>query len=189
MAPEQVVEFLNDYFSEMVDAVIEHGGVLDKFIGDGIMASFGAMDDAPNPETRAVLAGLRIKAKLAKLNGQRPVAGKDPIHIGIGIHTDDVVVGNIGTKDRAEYTVIGDGVNTCSRVEAANKDFGTTLLITQTTHARLSEGFHCRPMGEAKLKGKSNVPPLFEVLSWQSRRQSSMTSADLSKVSYLKSPA
>ncbi len=168
MAPERVVEFLNDYFSEMVDAVIEHGGVLDKFIGDGIMASFGAMDDAPNPETRAVLAGLRMKAKLAKLNGQRSVAGKEPIHIGIGIHTDDVVVGNIGTKDRAEYTVIGDGVNTCSRVEAANKDFGTTLLITQTTHARLSEGFHCRPMGEAKLKGKSNVPPLFEVLSWQS---------------------
>jgi class 3 adenylate cyclase len=168
MAPEQVVEFLNDYFSEMVDAVIEHGGVLDKFIGDGIMASFGAMEDAPNPETRAVLAGLRMKAKLAKLNGQRSIAGKDPIHIGIGIHTDDVVVGNIGTKDRAEYTVIGDGVNTCSRVEAANKDFGTTLLITQTTHECLSEGFHCRPMGEAKLKGKSNVPPLFEVLSWQS---------------------
>ncbi|HEX3356803.1 MAG TPA: adenylate/guanylate cyclase domain-containing protein [Tepidisphaeraceae bacterium] len=168
MAPEQVVEFLNDYFSEMVDAVIEHGGVLDKFIGDGIMASFGAMDDAPNPETRAVLAGLRMKAKLAKLNGQRSVAGKDPIHIGIGIHTDDVVVGNIGTKDRAEYTVIGDGVNTCSRVEAANKDLGTTLLITQATHQHLGEGFHCRAMGQTTLKGKSNVPPLFEVLSWQS---------------------
>jgi adenylate cyclase len=167
MAPEQVVEFLNEYFSEMVDAVIEHDGVLDKFIGDGIMAVFGAMDDAKDAEKRAVLAGLRMKAKLAKLNGQREVEGKPPIHIGIGIHTDDVVVGNIGTKDRAEYTVIGDGVNTCSRVESANKELGTTLLITQSTQEQLGEGFECRAMPQAKLKGKTNVPPLFEVVSWR----------------------
>jgi class 3 adenylate cyclase len=165
MAPEQVVEFLNEYFSEMVDAVIEHGGVLDKFIGDGIMAVFGGVDDTPDAERRAVLAGLRMKAKLAKLNGQRSVEGKDPINIGIGIHTDEVVVGNIGTKDRVDYTVIGDGVNTCARVESANKDLGTTLLITKTTHDQLGDSFDCRAMGEAKLKGKSNVPPLFEVLS------------------------
>ena len=168
MAPEQVVEFLNDYFSEMVDAVIEHGGVLDKFIGDGIMAVFGGIDDTPDTEKRAVLAGLRMKAKLAKLNGQRSVEGKDPINIGIGIHTDEVVVGNIGTKDRLDYTVIGDGVNTCARVESANKEFGTTLLITKPTHDQLGDSFDCRAMGEAKLKGKSNVPPLYEVLSVRS---------------------
>ena len=108
-----------------------------------------------------------MKAKLAKLNGQREVEGKPPIHIGIGIHTDDVVVGNIGTKDRAEYTVIGDGVNTCSRVESANKELGTTLLITQSTQEQLGESFECRAMPQAKLKGKTNVPPLFEVVSWR----------------------
>jgi len=165
MAPEQVVEFLNEYFSEMVDAVIEHGGLLDKFIGDGIMACFGAMDDEPDHEHRAVMAGLRMKSKLAKLNGERALHGKDPIHIGIGIHTAEVVVGNIGTKDHANYTVIGDGVNTCARVESANKDFSTTLLITQSTQQKLGERFELRAMGEAKLKGKTNVPPLFEVVS------------------------
>lgn len=165
MPPEQVVEFLNEYFSEMVDAVVEHGGSLDKFIGDGIMACFGSMDNAPDPEKRAVMAGLRMKARLAKLNGERAVQGKDPIHIGIGIHTDEVVVGNIGTKDRADFTVIGDGVNTCARVESANKEFGTTLLITRATFEKLGEGFECRAMPEAKLKGKTNIPPLFEVMS------------------------
>src|SRR2546429_655772 len=89
--------------------------------------------------------GRYVTTQVAKLNGQGEVEGKAPIHIGIGIHTDDVVVGNIGTKDRAEYTVIGDGVNTCSRVESANKELGTTLLITQSTQEQLGEGFECRP--------------------------------------------
>ena len=165
MSPEQVVDFLNAYFSEMVAAVVEEGGYLDKFIGDGIMACFGAMDDLDEPENRAVRTGLRMKAKLAKLNGERAIAGKDPIHIGIGIHTAEVIVGNIGTADHVNYTVIGDGVNTCARVESANKDLGTTMLITKSTLDQLSEHFECRAMPQAKLKGKSNVPPLFEVIS------------------------
>ena len=93
------------------------------------------------------------------------MAGKDPIHIGIGIHTDEVIVGNIGTQEHLNYTVIGDGVNTCSRVESANKELGTTMLITQSTLEKLGDHFDCRPMPAAKLKGKTNVPPLFEVIS------------------------
>ena len=115
----------------MVDAVFEHDGVLDKFIGDGMLAVFGSLDEEPDHARRAVRAALRMKALLAKINGERAMAGQLPIAIGIGIHTDDVIVGNIGSRKRLEYTVIGDGVNTCSRVEALNKEFGTTILITE----------------------------------------------------------
>jgi len=165
MPAEQIVEFLNDYFSEMVDAVFEHGGVLDKFMGDGMLCAFGSVDQAPDHPRRAVMAGLRMKALLAKINGERTMAGMTPIAIGIGIHTDDVIVGNIGSRRRLEYTVIGDGVNTCQRVEAANKEFGTTILITETTYEAVREEFECRAMPEAALKGKTKIPRLFEVLS------------------------
>ena len=106
-----------------------------------------------------------MKAKLAKINGEREVRGLPAIHIGIGIHTDDVVVGHIGSRDRVEHTVIGDGVNTCSRVESMNKELGTTLLITEQTHEPIAAGFECRPMPETKVKGKSRPLRVYEVLS------------------------
>jgi class 3 adenylate cyclase len=204
MQPEQVVELLNDYFSEMVEAVVESGGVLDKFIGDGMLAVFGGLDEEatsatattaattagaavapaggpqPRPDHRkcAVLAGLRMKAKLAKINGEREVRGLPAIHIGIGIHTDDVVVGHIGSRDRVEHTVIGDGVNTCSRVESMNKELGTTLLITEQTHEPIAESFECRAMPETKVKGKSRPLRVYEVLS---ARQAGSAAADKSQ--------
>ncbi len=165
MSPAQVVEFLNGYFSDMVDAVFEHGGVLDKFMGDAMLCVFGSIEEMPDHPRRAVMVGLRMKALLAKINGERVVAGKAPIEIGIGIHTDDVIVGNIGSRRRLEYTVIGDGVNTCQRVENANKEFGTTLLITETTYEVVRDEFECRPMPEAPLKGKAKTPRLWEVVS------------------------
>lgn len=165
MTPEQVVTFLNDYFSEMVEAVFEQGGVLDKFIGDGMMAVFGSIGDTSDHPRRAVRAALRMKARVAKINGERAVAGKPPIAIGIGIHTDDVIVGNIGSRKRLEYTVIGDGVNTCARVEGLNKEFGTTILITETTYEAVQGEFECRLMPEARLKGKTKAPQVYEVVS------------------------
>jgi adenylate cyclase len=165
MEPERIIAFLNDYFSEMVDAVFEHHGVLDKFIGDGMLAVFGSLDQVEGHERRAVLTALRMRARLAKLNGERATVGQPPIAIGIGIHTDEVIVGNIGSRRRLEYTVIGDGVNTCSRVEGLNKEFGTTILITDATRKAVSEEFDLRPMPEAPLKGKTKVPRLFEVVS------------------------
>jgi class 3 adenylate cyclase len=165
MRPEEVVTFLNDYFSEMVEAVFEQQGILDKFVGDGLLAIFGSLDDTTDHPRRAVLAALRMKARLAKLNGERSMVGQPPIAIGIGIHTDTVVVGNIGSHRRLEYTVIGDGVNTCSRVEAANKGFGTTILITEATWEAVQEDFECRPMPLAHLKGKLHTPQLYEVVT------------------------
>ena len=137
MAPNQVVSFLNTYFSEMVEAVFENGGVLDKFIGDGLMATFGSLEEQPDHPRRAVRTALRMKALLGKINGERAMIGKPPIAIGIGIHTAEVIVGNIGSVKRLEYTVIGDGVNAASRVQTLNKEFGTTILITNATYKNL----------------------------------------------------
>lgn len=165
MTPTQVVGFLNEYFSEMVEAVFAEGGVLDKFIGDGMMAVFGSFEDTPDHAQRAVRAGLRMKSLLAKINGERSMKGKPPIAIGIGIHTDEVIVGNIGSAKRLQYTAIGDGVNTCSRVESLNKEFGTTILITENTYQLVKDQFECRQMPEAHLKGKSKPLQFYEVLS------------------------
>lgn len=165
MTPEQVVSFLNAYFSEMVDAVMEQGGMLDKFIGDGLMAVFGSFGDEPDHARRAVSAGLRMKALLAKINGDRAVHGRAPFDIGIGIHTGDVVVGNIGSKQRLEFTHIGDGVNTASRVQALNKEYHTTMLITGVTYEALGGGFNVRAVGEVTLRGKAKPLPIYEVLS------------------------
>jgi class 3 adenylate cyclase len=182
MRPEQVVTFLNDYFSEMVEAVFEQQGVLDKFMGDGMLAIFGSLDDAPDHPRRAVLAALRMKARLAKLNGERSMVGDPPIAIGIGIHTDTVVVGNIGSHKRLEYTVIGDGVNTCARVEAANKELGTTILMTQTTWDAVREDVESRPMPMTRLKGKLHTPQLYEVVNVRAAHRSPSTRHDVPEV-------
>jgi adenylate cyclase len=169
LPPEEVVGLLNDYFSEMVDAVFEQSGILDKFIGDGLLAVFGALEEPPDHARRAVLTALRMKVLLERLNNERAKAGKPPIAIGVGIHTDDVVIGNIGSRRRLEYTVIGDGVNTCSRVESLNKEFGTTILITESTYTALGDEFICRLMPEAHLKGKAHAPRVFEVVGPKTR--------------------
>jgi adenylate cyclase len=165
LTPAQVVSFLNEYFSEMVDAVFEQNGMLDKFLGDGLMAVFGAFGDASDHPRRAVLAALRMKALLAKINGERAMAGKPPIAIGIGIHSDEVIVGNIGSRKRLEYTVVGDGVNVSSRLQTLNKEFGTTILISETTFRTLHDEFECRLMPEASLRGKTKELRFYEVVS------------------------
>ena len=170
MVPQQVVAFLNDYFSEMVDAVFEQSGVLDKFMGDGLMAVFGSIGDESEHQRHAVLAALRMKALLAKINGVRNVSGQEPIAIGIGIHTDEVIVGNIGSRKRLEYTVIGDGVNTTSRLQGLNKEFGTTILISETTYEAVKDEFVCRLMPEAHLRGKTKNLQFYEVISVKSRQ-------------------
>lgn len=165
MTPQQVVTFLNDYFTEMVDAVFENGGVLDKFLGDGLMAVFGSIDDDPHHPRHAVLAALRMQALLAKINGVRAVSARPPIAIGIGIHTDAVIVGNIGSRKRLEYTVVGDGVNTSSRLQALNKEFGTTILISETTYNAIQGDFECRQMPDTHLRGKTKDLRIYEVIS------------------------
>jgi len=164
MKPEEVVKFLNIYFSGMVDAVFEYGGVLDKFLGDGLLAVFGSFTEQPDHPWRAVSTALRMQATLTKMNEQRAAAGMAAIRIGIGIHTGEVVVGNIGSQKRLEYTVIGDGVNTTSRLQTLNKEFSTMILISETTYASVKDQFECRQMPESILRGKTNPLKFYEVI-------------------------
>jgi adenylate cyclase len=126
---------------------------------------FGSMSDMPDHPRRAVLTALRMKSLLSKINGDRAMRGEPPINIGIGVHTADVFVGNFGSRRRLEYTVIGDGVNTCSRVQALNKEFGTTILITESTWEAIKGEFECRVMPETELRGKARAMKFYEVVS------------------------
>jgi adenylate cyclase len=163
MQPEEVVKFLNVYFSGMVDAVFEYGGVLDKFLGDGLLAVFGSFTEQPDHPWRAVSTALRMQATLVKMNEQRAAAGMAAIRIGIGIHTGEVVVGNIGSQKRLEYTVIGDGVNTTSRLQTLNKEFSTMILISETTYEAVKDRVECRLMPDSVLRGKTKPLKFYEV--------------------------
>ncbi|WP_437534355.1 adenylate/guanylate cyclase domain-containing protein [Sorangium sp. So ce726] len=152
--PEAVVSFLNEYFTEMVEIVFRYGGTLDKYIGDGLMAVFGAplsVEDAPK---RAVIAAIEMVQALERMN-QRKLLGVGEIQMGVGIATGTVISGNIGSLQRMEYTCIGDTVNTAARLEQFNKELGSKIIICQTTYATLDDCVPAQPTGALSIRGKS----------------------------------
>jgi adenylate cyclase len=164
MAPEGVVGFLNDYLQRMVDIVFDEGGIVDKFIGDAVMAVFGAPMPKPDDATRAVRAALRMIEEVNRFNEQQKNEGGVEIDVGIGLHTGPLIAGNIGSDRKMEYTVIGDTVNTASRIESLNQDLKTHVLITQECYDATGKIFAVRELPRVLVKGKEQPLQLYEVL-------------------------
>jgi adenylate cyclase len=152
-APEQVTRSLNEYFEIMVDVIASHEGVLDKFIGDGLMVVFGAPVSQPDHEWRAVTTALEMQAALQSQNLKRAQRGDDPIVIGIGINSGIAISGNLGSLKRMEFTVIGDTVNTAARLESSARQ--GQILIGRATYEKVKDLIECESLGPITVKGKS----------------------------------
>ncbi len=162
-SPEEVVGQLNEYFSRMVSVVFAHHGTVDKFVGDMVMALFGAPLDDDDHAENAVQTALAMTAALNELNAQWQSQGRPLLDIGIGINTGDMVAGNIGSETIMSYTVIGDAVNLGARLESLNKDYGSRIIISDATRVRLKGRYDIHPLGDVVVKGKSKPVAIFEV--------------------------
>ncbi|MCQ2582941.1 MAG: adenylate/guanylate cyclase domain-containing protein [Treponema sp.] len=166
--PEEVVEFLNDYMTRMVKCVTKTGGIVDKYIGDSIMAVWGTAVTSGSPAVdawNAVKTALLMRVALYDFNLVRYKEGKETIRIGCGINTGHVVAGQIGSSERMEYTVIGDAVNLASRTEALNKPFATDILITENTYELIKDKVIVEKMPPVHVKGKEQTVNVYAVIN------------------------
>jgi adenylate cyclase len=166
MAPNELAALMAKWF-KMATKVIEGcSGTIDKFIGDAIMAAFGIPVSHADNEDRAVRCAIAMIRTLRDWNVRRATDGRKPVHIGIGLNTDVVVSGNIGSPKRMDYTVIGDGVNLASRLESACKQYGARILISGNTYARLRGTYRIRDIDDVVVKGKTSFVRIYEVLDY-----------------------
>ena len=162
--PEELVAQLNEYFTQMVEIVFRHQGTVDKFVGDMVMALFGAPVDDVDHAEHAVAAAVSMVAGLAALNRKWASEGRARLDIGIGVNSGDMIAGNIGSSSIMSYTVIGDNVNLGSRLESLNKDYRTRIIISDTTRSQLTGAYDLRPLGDVVVKGKTQAVAVFEVV-------------------------
>jgi adenylate cyclase len=182
LSPEQLSGFLNHYLTELVSIIQDQGGTIDKFEGDAIIAFWNAPVDVPEHPVRAVEAALLCQRRLAELRSEylKPVgeSGTDPsvpgvgreIFTRIGMHTAEVSVGNFGSRSRFDYTALGDGMNLASRLEGANKVFGTFVMCSQATRARLNGAFPTRELGRIAVVGRLEPVTVYEPMFPQEHR-------------------
>jgi adenylate cyclase len=156
--PSELVEILNKYFTLMTGEILANGGVLDKYIGDAIMAFWGAPLPDPSQSENALKASLGMLENLKKLNEELKSKGKPEIAIGVGIYTGKAIVGNVGSDLRFDYTAIGDTVNVASRLESLNKEYGTNIIIGETSKNKISTFDNFKSLGLVKVKGR--IQPL-----------------------------
>ena len=164
LTPEELVHLLNEYMTAMTEIIFKYGGLLDKYIGDSIMAVFGAPLDQQDHALRACRTGIEMMDALRGLREKWAAEGRPYVDIGIGINTGDMVVGNMGSRMRFDYTVMGDSVNLASRLEGTNKEYGTNIIISEYTHAQVHEELICRELDAIRVKGKERPVRIFELL-------------------------
>ena len=164
MSPSDLVDSLNEYLSVMVQAIHARQGMIDKFMGDGIMAIFGAPLKDENAAENAVRAAQDMLSELGRLNHRIEKRGQEAIRIGIGIHSGEAVVGNVGSPERMEYTAIGDVVNVASRIEGLNKKFNSEILISEDTLLAIRDSVHTEFLGKELVKGRSQPIAIHKVL-------------------------
>ena len=162
--PDALVAQLNEYFSKMVEVVFRHHGTVDKFVGDMVMALFGAPVDDAEHARHAVAAGVEMVRELGELNRKWAAEGKAQLDIGVGVNSGEMIAGNIGSSSIMSYTVIGDNVNLGSRLESLNKEYRTRIIISGATRDRIGDAFTVRPLGDVIVKGKTVPVAIFDVV-------------------------
>ena len=163
-APEKIVGLLNRYFSAMTDIIFAHGGTLDKYLGDGMMALFGAPAVTPKDAANAMAAAVAMQRRMLSINDELRAEGFPEIGVGIGLHTGEVIVGYIGSERRSEYTAIGDTVNTASRLESNAK--AGEILVSEATAQAARSRYQLAPRDPISVKNREQPVPLFEI-EWQ----------------------
>jgi adenylate cyclase len=162
--PEALVHQLNEYFTRMVEVVFRHGGTVDKFVGDMVMALFGAPLEDPHHAEHAVATAIDMIHELGVLNRAWAAKGMKQLDIGIGVNSGEMIAGNIGSSSIMSYTVIGDNVNLGSRLESLNKEYKTRIIISDATRTRLEGQYEMRSLGDVVVKGKSKPVAIFEII-------------------------
>ena len=162
--PQSLVRMLHDFLNPMSNIIINHGGTIDKYMGDAIMALFGAPLIQPDHARLACRAALDMTIALKNLNAHWQTMGRPLIRIGVGVNSGPVTVGNLGSDRLFDYTAVGDNVNLASRLEGLNKYYGTSILISQTTAELIGDGFILREVDRVRVKGKAQAAGIFEVI-------------------------
>jgi len=163
LTPQELSDQTSRYFSIVTSAVADEGGTIDKFIGDSVMAFWGAPREVEDHVFRACVAAVRIDRRIKRLNAEWEAQGRRPMHVRLGVHCADVVVGNIGSAERLSYTVMGDGVNIAARLEGLNKEFGTSVCISDALYQRVRDRVVARPIQRIAVRGRSGEFMVYEL--------------------------
>jgi adenylate cyclase len=188
-SPEKVVEMLNTHFSFMTDPITKNKGTVDKFIGDAVMAFWGAPVKIENHPQMAVVAALEMSRRVADVNMELNKKGiLFEVRIGIGINTGDAVIGNIGSEKKLNYTVIGDAVNLAARLESITKNYAVPIVISEFTYEQLNGEFPCRVLDTVKVKGKDIPVKIYEPidLSNQATRSGLIKQMEVTNAAFAK---
>jgi len=165
LKPAELVKLLNEYLPEMADTVLAHDGIIDKDEGDAIMAEFGVPVAYDNHAFMACKTAVEMQNKLVKLREKWKKEGRPELRARIGINTGEVIVGNMGSRDVFDYTVMGDAVNLGSRLEGANKFYGTYIMISEFTYSQVKDEFYARELDLIKVKGKNEPIKVFQLIT------------------------